>query len=548
MNNKKTTKEKLIGWVILLLYTALYIWVTYYHEPWFDEAQAWEIAKCGSYRDLLFLIPHGEGHPPLWSLILSIPAKLGVPYEIGIKSVAYIFSIATVYLIVFKAPFTKWVRYTLPFTYFFFYQYGVISRTYCVAMFIIILLAVRFKTKDTQPYKYMVLLALLCACSAYGIVIAGGISICWCIDIFLEKKNKDIISTSKELLSDKRVRALLILLVIAILLIIEILPYSTTVAANSSRYDNFAKKLVYMFLAMLGDALISPTFPEIWENAGAIDFVPGMIATVMAWVYLCVFSAKKTWKYYFVPQILFAVLMTYYGYQHHSGICVIIYVAALWISYDSEHRTERLRTIRERLSKDMSGLLTKLFKIIPAVTVGIMLLFSIMSVRKDIMLPYSDGRAVSEFIKEHHMENALIMAEWDVNQQTRSAEDDDERAYTMEDYDTNFVGSAVSIVPYFDKNIFFNHNDSFNNVGYVTHFAASVEENYAAYSRWKEYGYPEVLVGEPHIEFVYGDRISYSDYKLVFTIADYPIWKGTTAYYVTRVYVRNDCLGKFGLD
>ncbi len=546
MKDKK--KRSLIEYGIMGLYTILYAAVTVFHEPWFDEAQAWEIAKCGSYRDLLFLIPHGEGHPPLWSLILSVPAKLGAPYEISLKCVAFIFSIATVYLIVFKSPFAKWVRYTLPFTYFFFYQYGIISRTYCVAMFLIFLLATEFKTKDGYPCRYTVLLALLCTSSAYGIVIAGGISICWCIDILNEKKHDKGKAYVKELLRDRRVDSLMVLLVFAILVILEILPYSSTVAVNSSRYEDFVKKIVYMFLAMPGDALISPTFPEIWENAGGIAFIPGIIASLIAWVYLCITSAKKMWKYYFVPEAMFALLMTYYGYQHHSGMCVMIYIAALWVSYSPENRNELLTVMKERLSEDMYRILTKLLKIIPAATVGIMLLFSVMSVQKDISLPYSDGRTVSKFIKEHHMENALIMAEWDVNQQTRSAEDDDERAYTMEDYDTNFVGSAVSIVPYFDRNIFFNHNDSFNNVGYVTHFTASVEENYAAYSRWKEYGYPEVLVGEPHIEFVYGDRISYSDYKLVFTIADYPIWKGTASYYTTRIYVRKDCLAKYGLD
>ena len=546
MKDKK--KQSLIEYGIMGLYTILYAVVTVFHEPWFDEAQAWEIAKCGSYRDLLFLIPHGEGHPPLWSLILSVPAKLGAPYEISLKCVAFIFSIATVYLIVFKSPFAKWVRYTLPFTYFFFYQYGIISRTYCVAMFLIFLLAVRFKIKDTQPYKYMVLLALLCACSAYGIVIAGGISICWCIDIFLEKKNKDIISTSKELLSDKRVRALLILLVIAILLIIGILPYSTTVAANSSRYDNFAKKLVYMFLAMPGDALISPTFPEIWEKAGVVVFIPGIISTLLSWVYLCITSSKKMLKYYFVPEAMFALLMTYYGYQHHSGMCVMIYISALWVSYDLESRTERLRLMKERLSEDMSRALIKLIKIIPAATIGIMLLFSVMSVRKDILLPYYDGRAVADFIKEHHMEKALIMGEWNRNLQKRNDETEGDIEYTIEDYDSNFVGSAVTIVPYFDKNIFFNHNDNFDNVGYVTHFVASMEDNYAAYSRWKEYGYPEVLIGQPHIEFVYGEEISYLDYKMVLMVPWNPIWKGTASYYTTRIYVRKDCLAKYGLD
>src|SRR4051794_26464344 len=38
------------------------------HSPWRDEAQAWLIAESKSLPDLL-LLP-GEGHPPLWYLLL----------------------------------------------------------------------------------------------------------------------------------------------------------------------------------------------------------------------------------------------------------------------------------------------------------------------------------------------------------------------------------------------------------------------------------------------------------------------------------------------
>ena len=58
-----------------------------FHEPWFDEAQSWAIARSGTIKEILFEIPHYEGHPPLWHLILVPFAKLGAPYELSLAAV-----------------------------------------------------------------------------------------------------------------------------------------------------------------------------------------------------------------------------------------------------------------------------------------------------------------------------------------------------------------------------------------------------------------------------------------------------------------------------
>lgn len=70
---------------VFAAYIAVVACVMAFHEPWFDEAQSWLIARDASFRDMLLVRPHYEGHPPLWWLMLSVPAKLGVPYEIGLK-------------------------------------------------------------------------------------------------------------------------------------------------------------------------------------------------------------------------------------------------------------------------------------------------------------------------------------------------------------------------------------------------------------------------------------------------------------------------------
>ena len=78
--------------VVFAVYLAVVIVTMAFHEPWFDEAQSWLIARDCPYRDLLLVRPHYEGHPPLWWLLLSIPAKLGVPYEWGLKGVELVCS------------------------------------------------------------------------------------------------------------------------------------------------------------------------------------------------------------------------------------------------------------------------------------------------------------------------------------------------------------------------------------------------------------------------------------------------------------------------
>ena len=88
-------KEKFKSWafskehgkcdvITLIIYLLGVCTVSFFHEPWFDEAQAWAIARSGSLKEILFEIPHYEGHPPLWHLILVPFAKLGAPYELSL--------------------------------------------------------------------------------------------------------------------------------------------------------------------------------------------------------------------------------------------------------------------------------------------------------------------------------------------------------------------------------------------------------------------------------------------------------------------------------
>ena len=98
-------KNKIIEWIVFVLFVISFIIISFFHEPWFDEAEAWQIARCASIKELLFEIPHIEGHPSLWHLILCIPAKCGFPYELSLTVISCLITAMSCWMILFKSPF-----------------------------------------------------------------------------------------------------------------------------------------------------------------------------------------------------------------------------------------------------------------------------------------------------------------------------------------------------------------------------------------------------------------------------------------------------------
>ena len=90
MKEKKNNRNLLTGVIITVAVTVIAVFGAFIHEPWFDEAQAYVVARDASLHDILFYLPHYEGHPPLWHLILKAALIFGLPYELTLKGVQFI--------------------------------------------------------------------------------------------------------------------------------------------------------------------------------------------------------------------------------------------------------------------------------------------------------------------------------------------------------------------------------------------------------------------------------------------------------------------------
>ncbi|WP_313803443.1 hypothetical protein [Sphingobium sp.] len=176
------TKMAVIGWQwpLLTLYAVWILYVGHHHEPWFDEAQAWLLARDSTLWQLLAERVRYEGSPGLWHLILWTLIRCGLPYE-ALYLVPAIFALSGVALLFWRAPFPPWVRILIASSYFFAYQYAIVARSYSVDLLLVPLAALWFADRTDRPVRYAVVIGLMANLNAHGFLAAGllGLELLW---------------------------------------------------------------------------------------------------------------------------------------------------------------------------------------------------------------------------------------------------------------------------------------------------------------------------------------------------------------------------------
>ncbi len=516
--------------VVLCLFCVLKAVMGVFHEPWFDEAVAWQIAREATFKDILFSVPHYEGHPPLWHLVLLPFAKLGAPYEASLAFVSLVFVALAVFLILWYAPFPRLVKWVLPFTYFYFYQFAVISRPYCMMTLAFVLCALSFEKRDKFPWLYVLSLAFLCLTSAFGIAIAGGLALAWVVEIVREKP---LASMFKELLSDKRCWWLLGLLLLAVLLILEILPAKDTyalAAKAATKQDLTVTSFLYVLLALPTDFFLASIFSGynfVFDMSfGGATFWASCVVGLLIWTLFFLLAKRKGLLLtLFLPYVLFAVFgAVVYMCSHHGGIGYLFLLFFLWIAIktpDKKSKSEKPAVLGLKAGAT----------VLVALSLCVSLYWNISSCVVDVKKPYSSARLTAAFLKEHHLDTYRVMTGW------------------MSDEDVFDINLTISaeLMPYFDHNIFFNFMGGDDHQNYITHRFATEEETRQAFALWKAGGLPDVLVNDPAAGMVFGDDFLLKDYAVVFHTIGGKIWKGGDQLDSTSVLVRRELLPELGL-
>lgn len=158
------------------------------HEMWADEIQAWLLARDSDGVAGLLANLRYEGHPPLWHLLLLPLTRLANNPAI-MQSAHWVVAVATVFIIVRHAPFSKWQRGLLPFGYYPLFEYGAVSRNYALGFLLAVAACSLFSRWRRRPWRLGAILLLMSLTSAHACILVIGLVAGLALDWALAQKD-----------------------------------------------------------------------------------------------------------------------------------------------------------------------------------------------------------------------------------------------------------------------------------------------------------------------------------------------------------------------
>lgn len=519
--SKSLSRDRLTGIILFFILTALSVSGTFFHEPWFDEIQAYLIARDASFHDIFFVLPHYEGHPPLWHILL-LPAKLGLSCRAALNLAQIVTFAGFAAMLELRSPFGWKMKIFLSLNYYILYQYSVISRPYALFMLILLITAEIYPQKDEKPIKYLLTMVLLCLCHSYGIAIAGGLAV---TDISrrlcTEKSFAGLFRNTEK----KLIIAYCLMLAAALAIIAEIFPASNARGTNHVSISSIIVSFVFCWTLIPSEALLTSMIRDDQGMSTAELSIPEIMicfifSAVIWYALITVCRKRKILSSLLLPYLFTSFFMAVYSAPHHFGVFIALVLMILWMAQKKEPLS--LSEITYKLEKREA--FRKLSRVIPALfailTAGINLSWSAHCFFKDITSPYDIGEQAAAWIKDNDLEDKYIISGWN---------EDTTRILTY---------GAVNINGFIGKNIFSN---AANGHTYCSHIMTTDEEYDEDIEKMKAKGNPDVIFSSSVFIENELEELELTDkYTLCFLRKGDRVFKDQEIATYSVIYVRSD--------
>lgn len=510
-----------------VLYIAIIAIVMCFHEPWFDEAQSWLIARDSSLADIISVRTHYEGHPPFWNLLLAIAAKNGVPYEFGIKGIQLVCASLLGAWLIFKSPFkstSSLATFLIPFTYFACFQYGVTSRPYALLCLSLLVAAHYWNSADSKTssaWKLAISLMFMCLLSVYGIAFAAGFTIAWIWRVFSKNISKtlnfsSILHAIKATIASNWARliswGLIAIFGAANLALAWPAKNAFATRATIDGNSTIAKCFAFIFV-MPSESMFTSFYGDISMRRMPFDFLPITICTLFSlaiWAFaIKIAKRRKLLTALVIPYLVLTIVAVRYFTLHHAGLIFVFLLSVLWISH-----------IKEPLSsKDIPAIFVKIaptkFRFIKNKAFKINLLISIIlapsliwnafACVNDILFDYSPSRAVAQYISSNHLQNKRFVASWLHNDEQV---DESGKVISHEENDTHqYSWLLIGANPYFSKNLI---DCAYKNKTFITNESPTASQQAQELTDCAAKGEPEFFVSESSQPWYYFLALNYN--------------------------------------
>lgn len=561
-----------------VLYIAIIAIVMCFHEPWFDEAQSWLIARDSSLTDIISVRPHYEGHPPFWNLLLAIAAKNSVPYEFGIKGIQLVCASLLGAWLIFKSPFkhaSSLATFLIPFTYFACFQYGVTSRPYALLCLSLLVAAHYWNSADSKTssaWKLAISLMFMCLLSVYGIAFAAGFTIAWIWRVFSKNISKtlnfsSILHAIKATIASNWARliswGLIAIFGIANLALAWPAKNAFATRATIDGNSTIAKCFAFIFV-MPSESMFTSFYGDISMRRMPFDFLPITICTIFSlaiWAFaIKIAKRRKLLAVLVIPYLVLTIVAVRYFTLHHAGLIFVFLLSILWISHIKEPlSTKDIPAIFIKVAIFTKSALAKIkptnlyqnktkitenkaFKInlLISIILAPSLIWNAFACVNDILFDYSPSRAVAQYISSNHLQNKRFVASWLHNDEQV---DESGKVISHEENDTHqYSWLLIGANPYFSKNLI---DCAYKNKTFITNESPTASQQAQELTDCAAKGEPEFFVSESSQPWYYFLALNYniSHYNAhavsnVKTSWKALVWESTATIYERKAHIK----------
>ena len=372
--------------IILGIYSiVLFIVSIFFHETWRDELHVWIISQ--NSNSFLEFLQHRntEAHPILWDLI-QYTFSIFTSNFICLKLLNILFSIVTAYLFIKYLPFKIYQKVLLLFSYYFLFEYSVITRSYALSIMLLFISSELIKNKN---YNGFIIISILAAnTNILSAIVITSISIYY---------------WSEKTLSAKHI----IVIAIGVLLSVSHSFYQLFYnwdfqQAGYLSEINVDENLFLYKLALFYKGLVPiPIFQlEFWNtNFVTLKWYEGnFLASLLSIILMLTIgyflrSNKKLLYSYFIGNLLLLTLFTFFwgGSQRHWGFFFILFISFYSI------------LVQLKLDSKASNLLFTILLILQ-IPAGIFATYT------DCIYSFSNSENVANYIDENYDKKKIVVA------------------------------------------------------------------------------------------------------------------------------------------
>lgn len=392
-----STRSRWPEWSALSIYAALVAFAIPFHEPWVDEAQAWQLARNLSLAYLFNTYIRYEGSPGLWHLLLWMMTRIHISYA-GLHWICGAIATGAVGLLIFRSPFPRYLKLSLPFTYFLFFQYAIVARNYVLVPLLLFFAAIAWKK---SPLWLVLALGLLANASLHAAVISGGLAAIYAMEQFRNRENRPFDHRRKLL-----VCASVLLVFYAFAIWTAWPPHDLILSSVRGQSSIYFLRAVF--------SLVWPTCQP-W------------VVSIPFWAAMVFWFHARHKLYFLLPVMFFAAFSGAVSVAWwHAGLVIPLLIFLLWVTWHAPGTGTGELEIAGRIAL--------------VIMIGTQILWSGYALYYDHYYAYSPDPAAAKFLSPYVREGATIAVTY-----VSGPNDKRVRAFP-----------AVGILPYFDRNIYVN--------------------------------------------------------------------------------------------